>query len=874
MTPERWQQVEKVYHSALELAENERPAFLEKACAGDRALRQEVESLLDHQKQTKKFFEAPALVMAAQGQPAQDDARSWAGQQMGSYKILSLLGSGGMGEVYLARDSRLDRTVALKILPAQAASDQDRMRRFIREARAASALKHPNVTHIYEIGESEGIHFIAMEYVEGKTLAARISGRPLEAAEIVEIGLQVADALDDAHSKGITHRDIKPANLMLTRRGEVKVLDFGLAKMTHPEGQNVSSDLSTVVSTATGMVMGTVQYMSPEQMLGQEVDQRTDIFSLGVVLYEMATGTLPFKGDTGTALSDAILHKQPTAPGRVNPELPIDLERIILRALEKDRELRYQTAADVRIDLQRLKREINFARVAVSPEALQTKGRLPRWWPLAAVGTLLALLVVLATLNVGGWRDRLWPRAAPGAIESLAVLPLENLSRDPEQEYFAEGMTDELITSLAKISALRVISRTSVMRYKGTNKPLPEIARGLDVDGIIEGSTLRADGRVRITAKLIQAKTERLLWANSYERHQRDVLALQGEVAQAIANEIKVKLTPQEQARLSSTHPLNPEAYEAYLKGRYEWNRRTEEGLRKSLEYFHQAIAAEPSYAAAYSGLADSYSMLWDNGFLGSDECIPKARAAALKAIEIDDNLAEAHVSLAMVMGSYDWNWTAAEKEYRRAIELNPNYATAHHWYAGHLAQMGHHVEALEEIRKARQLDPLSPRINAVVGLHLYWARQYDLALEELNKALELNRNDPLTHNILGVVYLQKGKNREAIAELLRANQLIGEKGLPLLDLAYAYAFVGERDEARKMLEKLERQAKRTYVSPTGIGLIYAVLGERQQAFAWLERAYEQRDYSLLELKVDPIFDPLRSDPRFQDLLRRVGLPP
>jgi TolB-like protein/Tfp pilus assembly protein PilF len=491
-----------------------------------------------------------------------------------------------------------------------------------------------------------------------------------------------------------------------------------------------------------------------------------------------------------------------------------------------------------------------------------------------AVLTILALLAVLTSLNVGGWRDRLLPRAAPGAIESLAVLPLENLSRDPEQEYFAEGMTEELIASLAKISALRVISRTSVVRYKGAHKPLPEIARELNVDGVIEGSTLRSGGRVRITAKLIHATTDRHLWANSYERDERDVLALQGEVARAIANEIKVKLTPQEQARLTSARPVNPEAYEAYLKGRYEWNTRTEEGLKKSLRYFEQAIAVEPSYGAAYSGLADSYSMLWDNQYLGPDECIPKARAAALKAIEIDDNLAEAHTSLANVMGSYDWNWTAAEKEYRRALELNPNYATAHHWYAGQLAQMGHHVEALEEIRKARQLDPLSPRINAVVGLHLYWARQYDLALEELNKALDLNPNDPMTHQIVGLVYLQKAKNQEAITELLRANHLIGEKGWPPLTLAQGYAFVGQRDQARKMLEKLEKQSKRTFVAPTEIGLIYAALGERHQAFAWLERAYEQRDSGLLMLKVDARFDLLRPDPRFQDLLRRVGLPP
>jgi serine/threonine protein kinase len=435
MTPDRWQQIEKVYHSALELAENERPAFLEKACVGDDGLRREVESLLADEKQARSFIEAPALVMAAQAQ-AQDHAQSRAGQKVGSYKILSLLGSGGMGEVYLARDSRLDRTVALKILPAQVASDRDRMRRFIREARAASALKHPNVTHIYEIGESDGVHFIAMEYVEGKTLAAKIGGRPLKPAEIVEIGLQVADALDDAHSEGVIHRDIKPANLMLTRRGEVKVLDFGLAKVTRTEEQNIASDISTVVSTKAGVVMGTVKYMSPEQMLGQEVDHRTDIFSLGVVLYEMATGTLPFKGDTGTALSDAILHKQPTAPGRVNPDLPIDLERIILRALEKDRELRYQTASDLRAELKRLKRELDSGSssgtVAITqvPRVAPRSRRLLERWPLILVVGMLAAL-----LGVAVW---LYYRSTTKVPEaSLVAVPLTSYPGEERQPSFS-----------------------------------------------------------------------------------------------------------------------------------------------------------------------------------------------------------------------------------------------------------------------------------------------------------------------------------------------------------------------------------------------------------------------------------------------------
>jgi TolB-like protein/Tfp pilus assembly protein PilF len=580
----------------------------------------------------------------------------------------------------------------------------------------------------------------------------------------------------------------------------------------------------------------------------------------------MATGRLPFAGNSTSETVDRILHGQPDAIARFNYSVPAELERITRKCLEKDRERRYQSARDLLIDLRSLKRDTQPAASAVV-ENHEGRRRLVSWHMIGIA--VPGMLILAALVYVFLFRS---PTVVAPEIKSLAVLPLENLSRDPEQEYFAQGMTDELITSLAKISALRVISRTSVMRYKGTHKPLPEIARELNVDGVIEGSILQSGDRVRITAKLIQAKTDRHLWAKSYERDQRDVLALQDDVARAIANEIKVKLTPQEQARLTSARPVNPEAHEAYLKGRYEWNTRTEEGLKKSLRYFEQGLAVEPSYAAAYSGLADSYMVLWNNGFLGPDECIPKARAAALKAIEIDDNLAEAHTSLAWLMGNYDWNWIASEREYRRAIELNPSYATAHHWYALQLANMGRHAEAIEEIRKARQLDPLSPRINANVGGNLYQARQYDQALEELNKALELNPNDPLAHGLLGFVYLQKGKNQEAIAELLRANQLIGDKGGLPAALAQVYAFAGERDQARKMLEKLETQAKRTYVPPSQIGLIYAALGERQQAFAWLERAYEQHDSLLLVLKGDARFDPLRSDPRFEDLLRRVGL--
>ncbi len=786
------------------------------------------------------------------------------GQTFGHYRILEKIAAGGMGVVYRARDEQLERDVALKVLPSGTLSDDSARRHFRREALALAKLNHPNIETVYEFGSQDDLDFLVMEYVSGRTLAERLVSGALPEKEVIALGMQIVAAIEEAHERGIVHRDLKPANVAITARGQAKVLDFGLAKLLRPD-----DELTTDHLTDSQAAAGTLPYMSPEQLLGEPVDARGDVYSIGVVLYEMVTGRRAFSGDLPSRVIDAILHGPLVSPRALDSRISPGLERIILKCLDRDPENRYQSAKELLVDFRRLAAPFSTSTVAPGPAP-------PLWRrvltpTVLGIAALLALAVTLTALNVSGLRDRLMGRARLPQIHSLAVLPLENLSHDPEQEYFADGMTEALITYIAKIRALRVTSRTSVMPYKGTKKPLWQIARELNVDAVVEGSVQRSGDRVRIDAQLIDARNDRNLWTESYQSDLSDVLELQGNVARAIAGEVRVQLTPEERAGLSATRSVKREAYEAYLRGRYLWNKRTPHDLGKAIEYFQKAIDIDPAYALAYAGLADSYNLLAIYDERPPREAMPLAKAAAKKALQLDDSLAEAHASLAHTEWAYDWDFGAAEKEFERALALDPGYATAREWHGLYLNQVGRFEEAIAEMQRAHEVDPLSLVIEVNVGRCYYFARRYDRAVELLQRFAQREPDSWIGHAILGQTYLVMSRLDEAIRELERASVLLPDTPRNLGVLGDAYARAGRRSEALKLVKKLSGFSRKRYVPPVYSAMIYMGLGDKPQAFAFLEQAYVDRSDWIVQLKTDPEFDLLRTDPRFRGLLRRVG---
>jgi eukaryotic-like serine/threonine-protein kinase len=763
-------------------------------------------------------------------------------ENVSHYRILEKLGAGGMGEVYLAEDTRLGRQVALKFLPASYQYDAERRGRFLKEARAASALRSPNIAAIYDIGEHDGVMFIAMEYVEGEVLSQRIDSRTLPTNDVIDIAIQIADALDEAHTVGIIHRDVKSSNLIVNERGLVKMLDFGLAKMMPSGGSSDSSDPTVALGgqTSIGVVMGTVSYMSPEQALGRDIDQRSDIFSHGVVIYEMLTGRLPFEGASATEIVDSIIHKEPIAIARFNYDVPAELERIVRKCMEKDRERRYYSAREVSTDLRNLRRDSNTAANTAGSAARKTQ-------------------------STRRARSR-------KAIDSLAILPLINAGGDPDTEYLSDGITESIINSLSQLPKLRVMARSTVFRYKGRDVDPQTVGRELGVRAALTGRVLQRGDLLIIKTELVDTEDGAHLWGEQYNRKLSDIFTIEEEISREISDKLRLKLSGAEKNQLRKRYTENTQAYQFYLKGRFYWNKRTEDALKKGIEYFQRAIDSDPVYALAYSGLADSYNILASYSALAPEDAFPAAKVAAIRALELDDKLAEAHTSLAFVKFGFDWDWADAERGFKQAIRLNPGYAFAHNFYAVMLAGFGRFDEAFEEIKKAQELDPLSLPINTNLGWLLYLAHRYDESIQQYLKTIELDEGFGLAHRRLAQTYERKQMYSEAAAEFKKAIAISGEDIEWLSAHGHFYAILGETDKANEVLKRLDAIAKSRYVPAYLVARVYLGLGDIDRAFELLNKACDERYGYLAYLNVEPLFDSIRSDPRFVELVRRVGL--
>jgi eukaryotic-like serine/threonine-protein kinase len=772
------------------------------------------------------------------------------GTRLGPYKILSQLGSGGMGEVYRARDVRLDRDVALKVLTDKLARDPDAIIRFEKEAKAIAALSHPNIIAIHDFDRDQELYYVVTELLEGETLRKRIGG--LSWRKAVEYGIEIAKGLSAAHSKGVIHRDLKPENVFITSDGRIKILDFGLAQMKPLP--NPADPAETTDTEET--VIGTIGYMSPEQVRGRILDARSDLFSLGCILYEMVTGQKPFQGESAYVIVAKVLHDDPPDLSETGKRIPVELQRLIRHSLEKNPEERFQSAHDVAYNLKTVLNLVDSMQTSAAG-VLYAGARNRLFW--------FGIFVILFLISIGLF----WISRGMGHVNSVAVLPLSNLTQDPSFDYLGEGISESVINRLSQIPGLKVMAPSTVSGYK-LNQNLTETAKRLKVDAILTGSILKQAENTIVRVNLINARDGSGIWGDQYARKNLDFLSLQNNIAREITRALDLQLSGEQQKMLSKNQTNDQDAYRAYLKGRYYWNRRTAEGLDLARKHFQEAIDRDPLYALAYSGMADCYAISASYDLAEPRVAYARARAAAEKALEIDSELAEAHNSLAHV-SMYYWDWPKAEREFKRAIELNPNYAIAHQWYANYLAITGRTREAIEEARLALDLDPLSLSVTVVLGRQYYLARQYDGAIDYFQKALELDQNYAPAFASLGSAYVQTARYDLGIAALEKAIQLSPQTTDYYAMLAYSRAISGRPDEARKLLKRL-LSTKSEYVSPVYIAMVYTGLNEKDKALKWLEQAYKDHSEYLTFVKVEPEFEPLRTDRRYRSLMDLIGL--
>jgi serine/threonine protein kinase/tetratricopeptide (TPR) repeat protein len=812
------------------------------------------------------------------------------GTRLGRYEIRSQLGAGGMGKVYLAKDTKLNRKVAIKFLATDSSPSEQANMRLLREARAAATLDHPNICAIHEVGEEEDRTFIVMQYVEGQTLNARLKHKPLELKESLILAEQIADALAEAHSRGIIHRDIKPSNIIVTSRGQAKVMDFGLAKLIQ-QSEVVQSQAETEALLSTpGAIIGTVPYMSPEQVRGEALDERSDIFSLGIVLYEMLSGQQPFASESSVATAAAILTREPPPLERYCAKVPNELDRIVRKTLRKQTDERYQTAKDLLIDLRSLKGELQFQdrlerssspndeKEQATPQQSSTTSQ---WSNVLFKGRpsmrALAALVILASLAVAFFYFRF---SAPShsetaaAMKTIAVLPFRSIGAEGDNEYLELGMADALITRLSNVRGIVVRSTSSVSKYTGLQQDAVAAGRELGVDSVLDGSVQKIGDRIRVTVRLIRIKDAAPLWAETFDQNWTDILNVQSSIAQKVAGALAPQLTGEEKRLLSKRYTDNAEAYQLYLKGRYSSNKWTSEGFHKGIEYFNQAIGTDPGYAFAYAGLADCYSGL-STIYMPPKEVMPKMKEFATKAVALDESLAEAHSSLSVALGYHDMDWSGAEKEIRRAIELNPNNAQIRASYGDLLSALGRFDEATAEFKKAQELDPTSAVITGSLAYHFIRKGDYDRAIEESQKALELEPDNQWSLGAIAFAYLYKDEPSKALSVFQKQRQLAGIPSFALEGIGRSYAAMGERAKALNIIAELREASKREYVSSYPIATIYLQLGDKDKALEYLEKTYEERNTnSLVILKTDRQFDVLRSDPRFIKLLRQLNFNP